>query len=301
MDLQLFTLVLLDAVSYAALVFLVAVGLSLIFGVMRVLNVAHGAFYAIGAYTTATFVIWLEGQGASPWLSFPLLLLSAVIVGLVLGPLVEFGLLRRIYEKEEILQLLVTFALFMILEDVQKLVWGVRSYFADTPLQLLGSVEVAGVFYTRYQAMLLPAVAIIVLVGLRFFLRRTLPGKILTVVTEDREMAMALGINAQRVFLLTFTLGTMLAALGGALAAPTSSVSTGIAGEMIVLSFAVAASAGLGQIEGAALTALLIGFGRSLAVYMAPELDAVVPYLIMTAILLFRPQGMFGLPQARRV
>ena len=143
---QLILLACLDGVAYAALVFMVAVGLTLIFGVLRILNVAHGSFYAVGAYTAASLGLGIAAAGLSPWLTFPALVVSAALVGGVLGALIERQLLQRIYVKEEVLQLLVTFAVFMILEDVQRLVWGVQPYFVDTPLSLLGTLEVGGVY-----------------------------------------------------------------------------------------------------------------------------------------------------------
>jgi branched-chain amino acid transport system permease protein len=291
----------LDGIAYAALVFMVAVGLTLIFGVLRILNVAHGSFYAIGAYVASSLGLGIAAAKLSPWLAFPALLLAAALVGGILGSLSERLLLRRVYAKEEVLQLLVTFALFMILEDVQRLVWGVSPYFVDTPLRLLGVVDVGSIVYTAYQTILLPLAALAVLGGLLLFLRFTRQGRIIIAVTVDREAAMAMGINADRVFLFTFVLGATLAALGGALASPTTSLVPGIGTETIVLSFAVVAIAGLGQVEGAALAALLIGLGRSFAVYWAPEFDVLVPYLIMVLVLLVRPQGLFGRVEARRV
>jgi branched-chain amino acid transport system permease protein len=298
---QLALLATLDGVAYAALVFMVAVGLTMIFGVLGILNVAHGSFYAIGAYTAVSAGLGIAAAGLSPWLAFPALLLAAVLVGCTLGPLIERLLLRRIYGKEPVLQLLVTFAVFMILEDVQRLVWGVQPYFASEPVNLLGTVGVLGIYYTAYQLILLPVLALVVLVGLRLFLRRTLPGRLILAVTEDREMATAIGVDAERVYLATFAIGATLAALGGALASPTTSLVPGMGAEMIVLSFAVVATAGLGQVEGAALAALLIGLGRSFAVYLMPELEVVVPYLVMVVVLLIRPQGLFGTPQRRRI
>ncbi len=301
MSAQLILLACLDGIAYAALVFMVAVGLTLIFGVLRILNVAHGSFYAVGAYTAASLGLGIAAAGLSPWLTFPALLLSAALVGGALGVLIERQLLRRVYVKEEVLQLLVTFAVFMILEDVQRLIWGVQPYFADMPLRLLGTLQVGGVYYTRYQLLLLPAAALLTLLWLRWFLRRTLQGRLIMAVTEDPEMATAVGIDANRVYTVTFVIGACLAALGGALASPTTSLVPGIGTDMIVLSFAVVATAGLGQVEGAAVTALFIGLGRSLAVYMAPELEVLVPYLIMMVVLLLRPQGLFGAAAVRRI
>ncbi|MCY4096895.1 MAG: branched-chain amino acid ABC transporter permease [Rhodospirillales bacterium] len=301
MDPILLVLATLDGIAYAALVFLVAVGLTLIFGVMRILNVAHGAFYAIGGYAAASLVLSISDADFSPWLSFPALLVAAMGVGAALGLVIERFLLRHIYAKEEVLQLLVTFAAFMILEDVQRLVWGVQPYSATDPVRLLGTVDVMGIPYNAYQIILLPVIAVMVLLGLRWFLRLTLSGKVITAVTEDRETAIAMGIDARKVFTVTFVIGAVLAALGGALASPTTAIQLGLGAEMIVLSFAVVATAGLGQVEGAALAALLIGLGRSFAVYLVPELDVLVPYMIMVLVLLFRPQGLFAVAEKRRI
>jgi branched-chain amino acid transport system permease protein len=298
---QLILLAVLDGLAYAALVFMVAVGLTLIFGVLRLLNVAHGSFYAIGAYTATSLILGLSAAGWSPWLAYPALVLSAVLVGALLGGLLERFLLRRVYAKEEVLTLLVTFAVFMILEDVQRLVWGVQPLFVDTPLRLLGTAQVGEVYYTAYQLMLLPATAVVVLIALRWYLRSTLQGRLIVAVAHDREAAMAMGINAQRVYMTTFVIGATLAALGGALASPTTSLTPGIGTEMIVLSFAVVATAGLGQVEGAAVTAVLLGLGRSFAVYLYPEMQVLMPYLIMVVVLLFRPQGLFGVAETRKV
>ena len=301
MSSQLLVLVLLDGVAYGALVFLVAVGLTLVFGVMRILNVAHGSFYALGAYAAASVGLSLTAAGLPAWVSLPVFLVTAVVVGAVVGGIIERFILRRIYEREEALQLLVTFAVFMILENVQRLVWGVQPYFYSEPTFMMGNVDVAGVTYTAYQTLFLPLTAIIVLILLRVFLRHTLAGSLIVAVTEDREAATTIGINAKRIFLLTFVIGAILATLGGTLAAPTTSVIPGMGADMIVLSFAVAATAGLGSIEGAAITALLIGLGRSFAVFFAPEFEVVMPYLIMVVVLLVRPEGLFGRTAARKI
>lgn len=301
MNFDLLLIAVLDGIAYAALVFLVAVGLTLIFGVLRVLNIAHGSLYAVGAYAAASLGLWIAASGVSPWLAYPAQALAAAIVGIVVGGAIERLLLQRIYDKEEVLQLLATFAVFMILDNAQRLIWGVQPYFVAGPLQLLGNVEISTITYTVYQIVLLPVVAAAVLVGLRLFLRHTTAGRIILAVAEDRETAHAIGINVSRVYFSTFVIGSILAALGGALASPTTSILPGMGTDMLVLSFAVVASAGLGRIEGAAITALLIGLGRSAAVYLAPELDVLVPYLIMTLVLLIKPQGLFGTFQARRI
>ncbi|HZH46987.1 MAG TPA: branched-chain amino acid ABC transporter permease [Roseococcus sp.] len=298
-------LALLDGLASAALIFLVAVGLNLVFGVLRVLNIAHGSLYAIGAYAAATLAAAAMAGGLPGWAALPVLVLAAVLVGAVLGPLIERLLLRRIYSEENVLQLLVTFALFMILEDVQKLIWGTQPVHNDAAIRYFGTVEVPfgadTIPFTAYQLFILPGVALAVLVGLVWFLRGTLSGRMIVAVTTDREAATAIGINAERVYLLTFTAGAILAALGGALASPTAAVVPGVGASTIVLSFAVVAAAGLGRIEGAAVTAVMIGMGRSVAVYFFPEAEVLVPYIIMVAVLLLKPQGLFGTLETRRI
>lgn len=298
-------LALLDGLASAALIFLVAVGLNLVFGVLRVLNIAHGSLYAIGAYAAATLAAAAMAGGLPGWAALPVLVLAAVAVGTVLGPLIERLLLRRIYAEENVLQLLVTFALFMILEDVQKLIWGTQPVHNDAAMRFFGTVEVPfgadTIPFTAYQLFILPGVALFVLIGLVWFLRATLSGRMIVAVTTDREAATAIGINAERVYLLTFTAGAILAALGGALASPTAAIVPGVGASTIVLSFAVVAAAGLGRIEGAAVTAVMIGLGRSVAVYFFPEAEVLVPYIIMVAVLLLKPQGLFGTLETRRI
>jgi branched-chain amino acid transport system permease protein len=292
-------LAILDGISYAALVFLVSVGLSLIFGVLRVVNVAHGSLYAFGAYLAATFS--LAVAPISPWLTYPALLAASIVIGVVCGGFIERFLLRPLSGQEDVLQLLITFAAFMIMDNLQRLIWGVQPIFAAEPLRLLPNVAVFGVSYTSYQVILLPGVAVATLFALRYFLRRTLSGAVILAVTEDREASTAIGIDAKRVYFVTFVIGASLAALGGALASPTTSLIPGMGADMIVLSFAVAATAGLGQIEGTALTALMIGLTRAFVIYLQPDFEVLVPYLLMVLVLLVRPFGLFGAVQVRKI
>jgi branched-chain amino acid transport system permease protein len=299
MDSTIAILAICDGLSYAALVFLVSVGLSLIFGVLRIVNVAHGSLYAYGAYTAATLSLLVTP--ISPWLAFPALLVASLLVGTIVGGFIERFLLRPVYHREEVLQLLITFAIFMIMDNLQRMIWGVQPIFAAEPVRLLPNISVLGVNYTAYQVLVLPLVALTTLFGLRYFLRHTLSGSVIMAVTEDREAATAIGIDAKRVFLVTFIIGASLAALGGALASPTTSLVPGMGTDMIVLSFAVAATAGLGQIEGTAATALMIGLVRAFVIYTQPEFEVLVPYLIMMVVLLIRPMGLFGVNNVRKI
>lgn len=300
MNASLLLLALLDGMTQAALLFLVALGLTLIFGVMRILNVAHGSFYAFGGYAAAT-VGSLMANGESIPLSLLALFIGAVAIGLVLGMVIEIGLVRRILTIDPVMQLLATFAVFMIMEDLQRLLWGASPVSVSYAVDAMGTVKVGVVTYTAYQLLLLPMVAVAVFIALRWSLGNTRFGRQIMAVTHHREVATAMGINAKLIGLLTFCLGTIMGTLGGALASPTTSLVPGIGGDMMVLSFAVVAVAGLGQITGTAVAALLIGMGKAFAVYLLPELDVLVPYLIMLVVLLWRPQGLFAVEQARRV
>ncbi len=294
-----YSLLVVDGLADAALIFFVAVGLTLVFSVLRILNVAHGSFYALGAYVSVAAGLWLTAHGWAV-LSLAALLLSPLLIALALGPLIERILLRWTYSRPEALQILVTFGLFLVLEDAQKLIFGVQPYSQDTAMQLLGTSRIGGIVYLNYQLLLI-ALAVAAGIGLRLLLKRTRIGKLIVAVVADRELAQTVGIDARRVFVLAFSLGVFLAALGGALASPTVGVAPGLGAEAIVLAFAVAAIGGLGQIEGAALAAILVGLARAAAIYFAPEFQPVVPYLVMVAVLLVRPYGLFGSVGLRRI
>jgi branched-chain amino acid transport system permease protein len=291
---------LLDGLANAALIFFAAVGLTLVFSVLRVLNVAHGSLYSIGAYTAASACLFITSMRLDPWLSFLALLFSAVFVAAALGPLIERAFIRWTYGKSEAVQILVTFGLFLMLEDVQRSVFGVQSFYEDAPMRLLGTAKIGGIVYLTYQIMLIVA-ALAVVIGLRVLIRHTRIGRLVTAVVVDREIAAAIGINTNRIFVLAFTFGVFLAALGGALAMPTSGVAPGLGAETMVLAFAVAAIGGLGQIEGAAVAAVIVGMARVLAIYYVPSLDAVAPYAVMLLVLLIKPYGLFGSVAARRI
>jgi branched-chain amino acid transport system permease protein len=289
-----------DGLAAAALIFFVAVGLSLVFSVLKILNVAHGSFYSMGAYTAVTLGVWSLGSGLNPYLSLPLLFLAAAMVAVLFGPFVERGFLRWTYDKPEALQILVTFGLFLIFEDLQKLVFGVQPHFHDTALQLLGVSTIGRIAYINYQLVLI-GLAVVTLIALHLGIRHTRLGKLVVAVVSDREIAEVMGVNSNHVFTAAFTLGVFLAALGGALASPTSGVAPGLGADAIVLGFAVAAIGGLGQTGGAALAAVLVGLARVLAIYYYPELEPVVPYIVMVLLLLVRPYGLFGAITARRI
>ena len=297
---RLLLVVALDGLTYASWLFLVSAGLTFTYGVLRVLNLAHGNLYALGAYLGATLVLRYAATGSTVALGYGLLLVAAIVVGVIAGPLIERLFLRRVYRRDEEVQLLLTFSISLILEDVVKLVWGVTPIYADAPYTALGRVRLGGVNYAWYP-FLLTAIALAVAGLLWLVVTRTRLGKILAAVIADREVSLTLGINVPRVYTLAFTAGAVLAALGGALTAPMFSLVPGFGADVLVTSFAVIAIGGLGSIGGAALGALIVGMARSAAVYFAPELDLFAIYVIMALVLLFRPQGLFGEVEVRRI
>jgi len=297
---RLFTTIVMDGTVFAAVLFLISVGLTLVFGVLRILNVAHGGLYAFGAFTATSLALWLLGTGANPYLTYLMLLLAPVIVGLIAGPLIERVFLQRVYGRAEAIQLLLTFSIFLILDDLMKLIWGTKPLFVSEPYTLLGEFSLSGIRYSWYQVLLI-AVAILFGGALVWAVRGTRIGKIVVSVINDREISQAIGINVNRINMLSFTLGAFCAALGGALIAPTIAVAPGFAVDATVLAFAVIAIGGMGNLEGAALGALIVGLLRATAVHLLPEADLVVIYLAMIVVLVIRPQGLFGELQLRRI
>lgn len=292
--------ILVDGLVYSSWLFIVAVGLSLIFGVMKVLNVTHGSLYAFGAYTAATLVGAYFNAGWPAAGGFLVMPLAALVVGAVLGLVLERGLLRWMYGRDEVLIVLVTYAAFLMLEDVILLVWGTSPQFAYQPYALLGNTSVGRLAFANYDLSLM-GLSLALGALLWWALMRTRQGKLLQAVIHDREMAQAMGINVNRMFTLTFILGAVLGALGGAVTAPQISVTPGIGVEVIVLAFAVVVVGGLGSIPGAATGALIVGIMRSTAVHLFPQLELFVIYAVMALVLAFRPQGLFGRAAARKI
>jgi branched-chain amino acid transport system permease protein len=292
--------ILIDGLTYASWLFIVALGLTLVFGILKILNVAHGSFYALGAYAAASLVGWFASMELAPELSIVAMLLAAVAVAALVAPLCERGLLRVFYGRDEVLLVLVTFALFLILEDVTKLVWGVNPLYVSEPYMLFGTVDIGTLSYVGYDFMLV-LVAIVVGYGVWWGLNRTRIGKLVLAVIHSEEIASSMGVNVSRIYTLAFAAGIFLAALGGALTAPMISVQPGVSVGVIIVSFAVVIIGGLGSIPGAAVGALIVGIARSSAVHLMPVAELFSIYLVMAIVLMFRPEGLFQRIQARKI
>ena len=292
--------ILTDGLVYAAYLFIVAIGLTLIFGVMKILNVTHGSFYAFGAYGAATAVGIYANSDLPAALGFLFMIALAMAIGLVMGLVLERGILRLVYGRDEVVVVLVTYAVFLILEDVIVLIWGPRSYAAYQPMVAAGNTELGELVLSNYDIVLVAIAA--ALAGIAYWaLKFTRYGRLLTTVIFDRETAAAFGINVTLVYTVTFVIGAMLGALGGAVMAPKMSITLGIGVEVIVLAFAVVAIGGMGSIEGALIGALVVGICRAAAVHLVPQLELFVIYGVMALVLIVRPYGLFVRAQPRKI
>lgn len=262
---------------------LIAVGLSITFGLLGVINFAHGAFFALGAY-----VAWQLYQ----LFGWPAVILAPPIVGLV-GMAVEVTIIRRLYGKEPLLSLIVTFALALLIEACIRYVWGADGKPFNPPPGLAGIVELGPLLITRYRVAVL-ATTVTTLLALWAFLAWTPYGRILRAGSRDPEMVQLLGINLSRVLTAVFGLGCALAAIAGVLAAPLWTVSPSMAAGAVMPAFVVVAIGGLGSLRGAVVAGLAVGIVMSLTIQFRPEAAAASMYILMLAIMMLRPRGLFG-------
>ncbi len=287
-----FAIHILNALLYSSVLFLIAGGLSLIYGVMRILNLAHGNLYALGAFVTA-WAIGLALSAGVPTFVLFLLLPAGAIAAAVAGAVIERTLLRPFYKRPEEYQLLMTFGLLMILEDLIRLVWGPNPLSATSVYASLGSISIAGDRYPAYNLVII-AVGIIAAVFLWAFIYRTRFGVFLRATSQDKRMASALGVNVNRIYIQAFTLGCFMAGLGGAIVVPSQSAVLGMGVDALVLAFIVVVIGGLGSLEGALAGALIVGVVREAGITLFPEIELAVLYLIAAVVLLVRPAGLFG-------
>ena len=282
----------LNALLYSSVLFLIAGGLSLIYGVMRILNLAHGNLYAIGAYVTAWSIGAAAAAGA-PNAVLYLLLPAGAIAAAAVGAVLEPTLLRPFYKRPEEYQLLVTFGLLMILEDLIHLVWGPNPLSAGTVYASFGSITISGARYPTYNLAVI-AVGIIAALFLWAFIYRTRFGVVLRATSQNMRMASALGVNVNRIYIQAFTIGCFMAGLGGAIVVPGQSAVLGMGVDALILAFVVVVIGGLGSLEGAFAGALIVGVVREAGVALFPEIELAVLYLIAAIVLLVRPAGLFG-------
>lgn len=286
-----FANILAGGVFHAAVLFLAAAGLQLVFGVQKIVNLACGSFYALGAYFGITFAGYATAYGMPAWLLLPALVLSGALLG-VIGPPIE-RLLRTIYDRDESFQFLLTFALVLMFQDVFRFLWGSNPRALDIAYSVYGTVS-AGNFSMPVYNLLVIAAAIVVATGLWAFLQRTNYGRVLRATAENRAMAEALGVDVRRVYALVFTLGAVLGTTAGALVVPTAAASLDMAIDFIIEAFAVVVIGGLGSIRGALAGALIVGLIRAFSIVLFPEVEVLAIYLVVIAVLILRPAGLLG-------
>lgn len=273
--------------SRTVILFIVSSGLSLILGVLRIPNVFHGSLYMIGAFMSFT-ICNLVGGDTGFWLA---LIGAPIGVGLV-SLATERGLFQYLYEREHLMLILFTFAVSLVFGDLVKLVWGAEYKSVPVPHIFQGFVPLfGGLPFPRYNVFLL-VMGPIVAIALWFLVNKTKVGKISRAAAVDREMVGAVGINVSWVFAMVFVIGCLLAGLGGALVAPTVSVTLGMDHSLIIEAFLIVIMGGLGNIWGALLGALIFGLTQSLGILVWPQFGIVFPYLAVIVVLLFRPTGL---------
>jgi branched-chain amino acid transport system permease protein len=281
----------LSGLTAAMFLFLIASGLSLIFGVLRVLNFAHGTFYMLGAYSAFQIVQWIGLDGGRFWLAA----LGAALAIAALGGIVERVLFRHLYGKEELYQLLFTYALVLILSDVAKIIWGTQQKSVSRPAELSGAFQLFGAtvpYYNLFILLLGPAIAL----AFWFVLQHTRAGRFIRAAALDRETLGALGVNVDGLYTWVFVLASFLGGLGGALIAPMRATTPGMDTEVIVEAFVVVVIGGLGSFWGTFLGALIYGQVLSFGILFFPRFSIFAVFALMAAVLIVRPWGLLGRP-----
>jgi branched-chain amino acid transport system permease protein len=286
MDFSTFLIQLLNSVQYGFLLFLVASGLTLVFGIMGIINLAHGAFYMFGAYV----VWWLAGYTGSLALS----ILLGVPIIMVLGYAVERLAIARLYHRDHLYQVLLTYGLILILNECQKIFWGSNFNSVAVPELLSGSIPLnENQDYPVYRVFI-SLVCMLIAAGMYFLIQKTRLGMIIRAGAGNREMVQALGIDISRVFAVVFSLGAALAGFAGMIGAPISSVYPGMGDQILIISFVVVVIGGIGSIKGAFIGAMLIGLADTFGKVLVPDFSSMAVYATMALVLLWRPQGLFG-------
>ncbi|MFY7962267.1 MAG: branched-chain amino acid ABC transporter permease, partial [Elsteraceae bacterium] len=283
---------LLNGLASASTLFIVASGLSIIFGVTRIVNFAHGSFYMLGAFIAYTLVTTLPRTPLGFWGGVAA---ASVIVGLI-GVLMEMVILRRIYRAPELFQLLATFGVVLVIQDVALKIWGAEELLGPRVPGLRGAVEIMGKRFPEYNLAII-AIGPVVLLGLWLLFHRTRWGTLVRAATQDREMVAALGVNQRWLFTSVFFVGSMLAGLGGALQVPRDAANLAMDLNVIAEAFVVVVVGGMGSVTGAFLAALLIGVLQAFGILIFPKATLILVFLVMAVVLVVRPYGLLGKPE----
>lgn len=290
MDPVIFLIQSLNAIQYGLLLFLLASGLTLIFGIMGIINLAHGSFYMIGAYMAFALQPFAEQYLGG---SFVLSILSCVLLAALLGYFMEWFFFSYLYTRDHLQQVLMTYGLILVFEELRSLAVGNDVHGVSIPAWLSGSVQLGDVMTYPTYRLFISAVCILVALGMYWILTRTRLGMQIRAGASNREMISALGINITQLYRIVFACGVALAALAGAIAAPVSSVYPGMGQNILIISFVVVVIGGIGSIKGAFIAAMLIGFVDTFGQIFFPKGAGVFIYVLMAIILLLKPNGLF--------
>ena len=294
MSFEQFFLQFLGGISVGMGIYLVASGLIIVFSVMDVLNFSHGALYMVGAYLMCSLMTLLAGVPGGFYLS---IIITSAIIALI-GGLIEFLAIRRVYGQHLLYQLLICFGLIWVIHDLTKMIWGTLYTHTYPPAYLAGPARIFGVIFPKYNLVII-FLGAFVFAGSYFFLHKTKWGALIRAITTEPEMARVLGHNVNRIFLIVFMIGCLLAGFGGAVTAPNITVMLGIDLSMVLYCFIVIVIGGLGSLVGALVASLILGLVQSFGVLIVPELSIALPYVLILIVLLVRPQGLFGKPVTR--
>jgi branched-chain amino acid transport system permease protein len=292
MDAGTFLIQCLNAVQYGLLLFLVASGLTLIFGIMGVINLAHGSFYMIGAYMAYALAPWV---GVTFGGGFFMTLVVGLLLSIAFGYLLEWSFFILLYEREHLQQVLMTYVLILVFEELRSIIVGDDVHGVAAPAWLSGSVPLGDVMTYPTYRLFISAVCVAVALGLYFVLARTRLGMMIRAGASNREMVQAMGINIKFLYRVVFAAGVALAVLAGMIAAPVSSVYPNMGGQVLIISFVVVVIGGIGSVRGALLASLLVGLVDTFGKVFFPEAAGVLVYLLMAVILLWKPEGLFRL------
>lgn len=286
MDITFLLIQTLNSLQYGLVLFLIASGLSLTFGVMGIINLAHGSFYMIGAYLLY-MIMGITGN-------FVISIIGSVLIGIVIGFILEWLLISKLYDKNHLIQVLLTFALILIFEDLRSMIFGDDVHAVSVPTLLSGTISLTDNMTYPIYRLFISFVCLFIVLGLWFLINKTRLGMYIRAGSENMDFIQALGINIKTLYRIVFSLGAAMAAFAGALYAPVSTVYPGMGNTILIISFIIVIIGGIGSIAGAFIAALLLGFIDTFGKVYFPSFAGVLIYVFMAIILLIKPEGIFG-------
>lgn len=276
----------LNGLQYGLLIFLAASGLTLVFGIMGVINLSHGSFYMLGAYLSITLTS-LTGD-------IFLALVLGIPIAFLFGVAIEWLFIRHLYARDHLQQVLLTFGLILIFNELQRIIWGPRPHSVPIPPYLAASVKLSDVLSYPVYRIAVAAICVLLALAMMFIIQRTRIGRMIRAGESNREMVETLGIDTRWLYRLVFAAGVTLAAAAGIISAPIESVYPGIGERILIISFVVVVIGGIGSIKGAFVGALLIGLADAFGKVFLPDFSSAIVYALMAAVLIARPGGLFG-------